>query len=390
MITLFTIPRAFTSEDKIRQENTLGAWTRLVPSPEIILFCDDPGVAEAAKRFGCTHIPDVECNERGIPYVSHAFRRVTQLATNDILCYANADIIFVQDLITAVETVRDNFHDEPFLIIGQRWNVPVPGPIEFTDGWQQRLQVQVRQHSGKVSTSAIDYFVYSRGAIVDLPDFLVGSPKWDNWLVKDAEKRGLQIISATEAITCIHQWHEHRWPAEGARYNHSLWWQSGAGVGYVYSGSWLLGPGTTLRKKPKSTHSESAWVAGTVRPVRVVPKPKFKHKPVPTTPKSVPTAVSIAPRAPRPVPTVPKDELGLPVNMNISTQELAGAAKKLPHQQPTRKPARKRGKHSHSGPSREAIEAEMARAQQIQDTIRAARIAARDARLAKRARERAG
>jgi len=374
MITLFTIPRAFTGGDKIRQENTLGSWTRLVPSPEIILFCDDPGVAEAAKQFGCTHIPDIECNERGIPYVSHVFRLASQMAANDVLCYANADIIFMQDFITAVEAVTENFHDEPFLIIGQRWNVSVPGPIDFTEGWQQRLRVRARQRSGKISMSAIDYFVYSRGAIIDLPDFLVGSPKWDNWLVKDAEKRGVQVISATEAITCIHQWHEHRWPTGGTQYNHELWWQSGAGVGYVYSGSWILSASGKLRKKPKGiTRSEPAWVAGTV--TKTAPRPRFKHKPVPTSP--------LTPRTPRPTHAAPQDELGLPVNLNISTQELANAAKGL-HQQPTRGTR----KHSH-GPSRDAIEAVMARAQQIQDTIQAARIAARDARLAKRTKGRA-
>ena len=376
MITLFTIPRAFTGGDKIRQENTLGSWTRLIPHPEIILFCDDPGVAEAAKQLGCTHVPDIECNERGIPYVGHAFRLASQLATNDVLCYANADIIFMQDFITAVETVTENFHDEPFLVVGQRWDTSIPDPIKFIGSWQRQLRVQARQHSGKISASAIDYFVYSRGAIVDMPDFLVGSPKWDNWLVKDAEKRGLNVISATEAITCIHQRHEHRWPVEGAKYNHELWWHSGAGVGYVYSGSWILSASGKLRKKPKGvTRSESAWVAGTVRPTKAVPRPRFKHKPMST---PAPT-----PRTPRPVYAAPKDELGLPVNLNISTQELANAAKGL-HQQPTRGTR----KHSH-GPSRDAIEAGMARAQQIQDTIQAARIAARDARLAKRAKDRA-
>jgi len=381
MITLFTIPRAFTGDDKTRQENTLGSWTRLAPCPEIILFCDDPGVAKAAKQFDCTHVPDIKCNKQGIPYVSHVFRVASQLATNDILCYANADIIFVQDILTAARAVKEHFNDEPFLIVGQRWNIPIPGPLGFTDGWQQRLQAQVRQHRGKVSSSALDYFVYSRGAVVDLPDFLVGSPKWDNWLVKDAERRGVQIVSATQAITCIHQQHEHRWPAAGAQYNHSLWWRSGGGIGYVYSGSWLLGPDGKIRKKPKVKRKEPSWVAGTVKLAKAAPRPKFKHKPMPTPRPRGPKAI-------RPAHVVPKDELGLPVNLNVSTQELAASAKKLQRQAAKRTSTRR--KHSHSGPGREALLAEMARLQQIQDTIRAARIAARDARIAERRKGRAG
>jgi len=207
-----------------------------------------------------------------------------------------------------------------------------------------------------------------------MPDFLVGSPKWDNWLVKDAEKRGLNVISATEAITCIHQRHEHRWPVEGAKYNHELWWHSGAGVGYVYSGSWILSASGKLRKKPKGVmRSEPAWATGTVT-TKTAPKPRFEHKPVPM------------PRTSRPAHATPKDEIGLPMNLNISTQELANAARGL-LQQPMRRSTTH--KHSH-GPSREAVEAEMARLQQIQDTIQAARITARDARLAERKKGQAG
>lgn len=373
MITLFTIPRAFTGGDKVRQENTLGSWTRLVPRPEIILFCDDPGVAEAAKQFGCIHVPDVRCNQDGIPYISHAFRLASQMATNNTLCYANADIIFVQDLIVATKAVKESFND-PFLIVGQRWNISIPGPLEFTEGWQHRLRSQIGSRSSKVSTSAIDYFVYPQGAVVSLPDFLVGSPKWDNWLVKDAEKRGVQVVSATEAITCIHQRHEHRWPAKGAEYNHGLWWRSGGGVGYVYSGSWVLDAGAQLRKKPGAVVDQAIK--------RIVYKPGFKHKPVPTPPTPKPRRT----RPSRPSHARPQDELGLPVNVKVSASELAESAKKLRRQKG--KSAAVHKKHSHAGPGREAELAERARLQEIQDTIRAARIEARDARIAERRKKR--
>ena len=89
-----------------------------------------------------------------------------------------------------------------------------------------------------------------------------------------------------------------------------------------------------------------------------------------------------------------KDKLGLPLNLNIPAQELASsvkglsAAKRLRQQAKRETPTRK--KHSHLGPTeREVILAERARLRQIQDTIRTARVAARDARLARRKREQA-
>lgn len=378
MITLFTIPRAFIGKNKVRQENTLGSWTRLVPRPEIILFCDDPGVAEAAAQFDCVHVPGIGCNKKGIPYISHAFRLASQTASNNILCYANADIIFIQDFVIAVEVVARNF-DQPFLIVGQRWNVSVPGPLRFTGNWQQRLQARAKLRG---EASAVDYFIYSRGAIVDMPDFLVGSPKWDNWLVNDAEKRGTQIISATQAITCIHQQHKHVWPAEGVRYNRRLWRKSGGGVGLAHSGTWVLAVGAKLRGKPP----KKAWVASSIKTwttpkAAARPRRGSKSKPRRTRPP-------IPRRSARPARVTPKDELGLPINLNISARELAHSAKKLRRQAKVRKPGHKK-KHSHSAPpERELQLKERARLQQVKDTIRAARIAARDARLLERKKKR--
>jgi len=84
---------------------------------------------------------------------------------------------------------------------------------------------------------------------------------------------------------------------------------------------------------------------------------------------------------------VPKDELGLPINLNISARELASSARKL-RQAKVRTPGHK-SIHSHSAPpERELQLKERARLKQIKDTILAARIAARDARLARRKKKR--
>jgi len=374
MITLFTIPKAFTGGDKIRQENALGSWTRLDPRPEIILFCDDPGVAEAAKQFDCIHVPDIKRNEDGIPFVGEAFRLASQMASNNILCYANADIIFIQDFIVAVRTVAQNFN-EPFLIVGQRRDIgstEVTEPLEFVDGWQQRLKHQARKHGTLHSTSAIDYFVYTRGSIEHLPAFLVGSPKWDNWTVADAEKRGLQVVSATGAITCIHQRHPHVWPSKGAHYNHRVWRKAGGGVGHWARGSTGKLGGKPTREPWVPPGLETWSIPSSTRAARLSHKPKSKPRRT---------------RSPRPARVVPKDELGLPINLNISARELASSARKL-RQAKVRTPGHKR-KHSHSAPpERELQLKERARLKQIKDTILAARIAARDARLARRKKKR--
>lgn len=251
MITLFTIPRAFTGKDKIRQENALGSWARLTPRPEIILCCKDPGVAEAARQFDCIHAPEARCSKKGVPYIGHAFQLAAQLAANDILCYVNTDVIFLQDFITAV-TVVDRHFDKPYLIVGRRWDVPIPEPLEFADGWQGQLQARLKKHGELYPPTGMDYFIY-RDSDLRLPDFLVGSPWWDPWLISNAKRRGLQIVDATKAITCIHHAHPQVWPREGIKYNRRMWERSGGGRGYTHSGTWVLGrDGKLINKKTTS------------------------------------------------------------------------------------------------------------------------------------------
>jgi len=57
------------------------------------------------------------------------------------------------------------------------------------------------------STFAIDYFVTTRDGYpwADIPDFVIGRPAYDNWLVTNALLRDLAVVDATETILAIHQ-----------------------------------------------------------------------------------------------------------------------------------------------------------------------------------------
>jgi len=59
LLTIFSIPKAFAGHNGIIQNNAIQSWVRLSPACQVILFGDDPGVAEAARRFGVVHVPDI-------------------------------------------------------------------------------------------------------------------------------------------------------------------------------------------------------------------------------------------------------------------------------------------------------------------------------------------
>ena len=75
--------------------------------------------------------------------------------------------------------------------------------FSYDAGWEDNI-------SGKLhSISGIDYFIFSNGLYLDVPPFLVGRWKWDNWLVWRA-LQSVPVIDATEMITVIHQNHINR------------------------------------------------------------------------------------------------------------------------------------------------------------------------------------
>src|SRR5438477_11746488 len=101
MLTLFSIPKPFRGHIAVIQHNAIRSWTLLRPACEVILFGDDEGVASAAADLGVRHFPEVARNEYGTPLVSDVFAQAQRHAAHDTLCYINADIIVMNDLLDA-------------------------------------------------------------------------------------------------------------------------------------------------------------------------------------------------------------------------------------------------------------------------------------------------
>lgn len=206
MLTVFTIPKSFNNEhSNIIQRNAIRSWLQLEPAPEVMLFGDDDGVAETAHELGIKHIPDVEKNELGTPLLSSAFSMAQNIAQHDLLMYANADVIFFQDLIEAVEKIDK----ASFLLCGRRWDLDVTEEIDFGNNWWvEDLLAKVRNDGRLHGLSGLDYFVFPRN-VIQMPPFAVGRPGWDSWLIYNMRTRKIPVIDATKAVTVIHQNHDY-------------------------------------------------------------------------------------------------------------------------------------------------------------------------------------
>jgi len=208
MLTIFALPKPFKGHFGIIQRNALSQWSRLRPKPEILLFGNEEGTAEAARQFGARHIPDVMCNEFGTPLLSDLFAKANALATNNVLCYVNADIMLMGDFMGAVARVSS--WSNRFLMVGRRTNVELDEPaIYVLPEEEARLEALVLQRGVVGPPSAIDYFVFPRGSFSNFPPFAIGRPRWDNWFLWKARKSHAALVDATEIVLAVHQNHDY-------------------------------------------------------------------------------------------------------------------------------------------------------------------------------------
>lgn len=209
MMTIFSLPKAFTGHTGVIQHNAIGSWARLGAGVEVILFDDDPGVAEAASEHGIKHGGKVARTNHGTPILKDAFDKAAQLATHGLLCYVNADIILMDDFLDAEKLVLEQCRSKNFLIVGRRWNLDITGPLDFQPTWQASLKTRAKREGSLLTAAASDYFVYRPELFVDMPPFAVGRTIWDNWLMYQARRTRTPLIDATNLATVIHQNHDY-------------------------------------------------------------------------------------------------------------------------------------------------------------------------------------
>lgn len=205
MISFFTIPKPFVDEHTSRsQMNAIGSWKHSFPDAEILVFGDEPGIAEATEKLSVRHVAFIERNELGTPLLSSAYESAERLATNRVLCYLNADIILTPSFAQAV----DAFDAPTFLLIGRRTNIDVTEPLDFNGDWVTAILRRAEEEGKLEAPWGSDFFAFPRGAgFSGIPPFAVGRPNWDNWMIAFARERSIPVVDLTAACVVIHQNH---------------------------------------------------------------------------------------------------------------------------------------------------------------------------------------
>jgi hypothetical protein len=208
MITIFTTPKPFRGHSGVIQRNAIRSWSLLRPKPQIIIFGNEEGIAEITAELGLTHVSSVERTEHGTPLISAMFHAAQRMSVNPLCCYVNADIMLTSSFVSALQAVAAA--KPQFIMTGRRTLVDLETLWDFGQpAWEEKL-IGFTTEKGKLdSWVAMDYFAFPRGLYMDVPPFVVGRARWDNWMIYSALQRGIPVIDATQDLLAIHQNHDY-------------------------------------------------------------------------------------------------------------------------------------------------------------------------------------
>jgi hypothetical protein len=210
MLTIFACPKPFKDPHiSMIQRNAIVSWTLLEPRPEIILFGDEEGTEEICRELRLRYIPEIARNEFGTPLVNDIFEKAQQLATYDLLCYVNADIILMSDFIASIEKAVRTMQGQRFLIFGRRCNVDIAEALEFKAHWEEHIRAYVTQSRQSDHAGGVDYFVFPQGLWGEIPPLAIGRFWWDHWMLYRARVLRARLINATPVVIVVHQNHSY-------------------------------------------------------------------------------------------------------------------------------------------------------------------------------------
>jgi len=208
-LAIFTTCKPFTGKFATLQRNALQSWALIRPRCEILVFGDEPGVAEICRELSLRQIPNVARSEHGTPLLDALFESAQHETSAPVLACVNADIMLTSAIVTATETARRRY--ARFLLITRRWNVDLERAWDFeAPEWESALVDYARSHGIQEPLGGgVDVFAYPRGMWGPLPPFAIGRGRWDSAIIYEARRLAIPVIDASPLVTCLHPNHHY-------------------------------------------------------------------------------------------------------------------------------------------------------------------------------------
>lgn len=212
LISIIACFKGFDTYAAEGQRRALRSWMAYRPYIEIIMLCDDPGVAQVAKENGIKHVPGVEVTRHGIPYWKSVVLLGQHHASAPFVMFVNGDVVLRGSLMEPVIALTSRGITD-FVLSGRRYDVNasaysdhhLPVGWETSDAPVEELQRALDPTHGNFGEAMrMDYFVFPRGKLKEetTPNFQIGMLKWDGWLWDQWEEDARYDITST--ILAVH------------------------------------------------------------------------------------------------------------------------------------------------------------------------------------------
>jgi hypothetical protein len=207
-LTVFTAPKPFVDPHIATiQGNAIRSWLQMGSDVEVLVIGDEPGIAAVSDQFGVSHLRGVKLNELGTPLVSSIFQMAREAAQAELLLFTNTDILLFPDTLELALSAKQQANE--FVLVGQRYDLAIGEPIDFSSGWPGRLRGEVKTRGRLHPLGGSDYFLFPRHLFSQIPEFAIGRAGWDNWMIYHAVTQGWLAVNATPSLMAVHQNHDY-------------------------------------------------------------------------------------------------------------------------------------------------------------------------------------
>ena len=206
LLTLFTTMK-LTKDRQWIHNNTIRNWAYLAPYVTAVLYdeTESESLKNAVLKYGW-HYRSVPKVRHGLPVVKAMFQDAIATHTSDFYGYANADILFADDLIFTLKVIKQKYlakFPKGILLSGQRKNVIYTRLRSVHPSALHKLRNKYRLFNPR----AQDYFITTAEGFPwdQVPDLVVGRPGWDNYLIVKSFEWCIPFIDTTKSISAFHQ-----------------------------------------------------------------------------------------------------------------------------------------------------------------------------------------
>ncbi len=210
MITLFTTTKDFIGINRTNQLNAIRSWLAADCRPEVIVFGKSAGIEELGTHPNLNIVGQVRTTATGAPFAHDMFGKIAEIASHDVCCYLNADILLTSSFFDTVLSLHRRLSSR-YLLVGERIDADVTGEMRFSDMWEEEFVSKYGSSFKPHAPYGSDFFVFPKGqySVGKMSDLLIGRPGWDNWMIWHARKMRYKLVDLSLTVKPYHLNHDY-------------------------------------------------------------------------------------------------------------------------------------------------------------------------------------